>query len=201
MNPRSLIVVLFALSACSPPTVEVKDRKLSTTTSVGVDSTTLCDGAPFGKGSIDYAKDLKEAGVDLSQGCIKSGSFELVAEYSDVLPGASCTTPTGTVTLTGISLEADCTAGDPKQTLRTTCAANRLDVTDGTKVFVTINACLDEIERTQTEPLRQLINSCKPSKLTFVVEGSCSADLCFKAKLLFGVQTKNVVAQLGGTCP
>lgn len=192
--------LLFA-SGCSPPVVEVKDRKLSATTPVGVDATTLCDGAPFGKGSIDYAKDLKEAGIDLSQGCIKQGTFELVAEYGDLQPGASCTTPRGTVTLDAITLEADCTAGAPKQTLRTSCASNRLDVADGTQVFVSLNACLDEIERTQTEPLRRLINACKPTKLTFVAEGTCSSDLCFKANVLFGVQTKNVVAQLGGTCP
>jgi hypothetical protein len=64
-----------------------------------------------------------------------------------------------------------------------------------------LNACLDEVERTQSEPLRKLINGCKPTKFTFLAEGTCSADLCFKANVLFGVQTKGVVAQPGGACP
>lgn len=198
---KRAVVLVFGLWACAPTEIEVKDRKVATTTSVGVDSMKLCDGSPFGKGTIDFGKDLKEAGIDLSQGCIARGTFELVAEYSDLQPGTGCAAPRGSVTLTGMTLEADCTLGLPKQSLRTSCQTNVLDVTDGTAVFTTLNACLDEVERTQSEPLRKLINSCKPTKFTFLAEGTCSADLCFKANVLFGVQTKGVVAQLGGSCP
>lgn len=198
---RRLLPLLLALASCGPTTIEVKDRKLATTTPVGIDSTKLCNGEPFGAGVIDFGKDLKEAGIDLSQGCIRSGTFELVAEYGDVLPGAGCSMPTGTVTLSGLTVEATCTVGLEKQSLRTSCTSNRLQVADGTQVFLALNACLDEVERTQVEPFRKLINTCKPTKLKLVAEGSCSADLCFTANVLFGVQTKNVVAQLGGDCP
>ncbi|MBM4781996.1 MAG: hypothetical protein GQE15_30310 [Archangiaceae bacterium] len=198
---RRLLPLLLALASCGPTTIEVKDRKLATTTPVGIDSTKLCNGEPFGAGVIDFGKDLKEAGIDLSQGCIRSGTFELVAEYGDVLPGAGCSMPRGTVTLSGLTVEATCTVGLEKQSLRTSCTSNRLEVADGTQVFLALNACLDEVERTQVEPFRKLINTCKPTKLKLVAEGSCSADLCFTANVLFGVQTKNVVAQLGGDCP
>lgn len=194
-------MLLFALAGCGPTTVEVKDRKLATTTPVGIDSTKLCNGEPFGSGVIDFGKDLKEAGIDLPQGCIRSGTFELVAEYGDVLPGAGCTMPRGTITLSGLTVEATCTVGLEKQSLRTSCTSNRLEVADGTQVFLALNACLDEVERSQVDPFRKLINTCKPTKLKIIAEGSCSADLCFTANVLFGVQTKNVVAQLGGTCP
>jgi hypothetical protein len=194
-------LVCLILVGCAPTVIDVKDRRVATTTPVGVDSVKLCDGSPFGRGSIDFGKDLKEAGIDLSQGCLAKGTFELVAEYGAIEPGAGCASPRGTVTLTGITLEAECTLGLPRQSLRTTCQANVLDVADGTQVFVALNACLDEVERSQSEPLRKLINTCKPTKFTFVAEGTCSADLCFKANVLFGVQTRGVVAQLGGTCP
>lgn len=196
-----LFSLLLLASACAPTTIEVKDRRLASTTPVGIDSTKLCNGAPFGSGVIDFGKDLKEAGIDLSQGCIQSGAFELVAEYSDIGPGTGCAMATGAVTLTGLSIEASCTRGLEKQSLRTTCTASRLEVADGTQVFTALNACLDEVERTQTEPFRKLINSCKPTKLTLTAEGVCSADLCFSAKLLLGVSTKNVVVQLGDGCP
>lgn len=200
--PRLLApAVLLTLVACAPTTIEVKDRRLATTRPVGVDSTTLCNGEPFGSGVIDFGKDLKEAGIDLSQGCIASGTFELVAEYSDVGPGMGCAAATGSVTLSGLAIEATCTVGLEKQSIRTSCASNRLEVADGSQVFLALNACLDEVERTQVEPFRKLINSCKPTKLKLIVEGTCSADLCFSAKLLLGVATKNVVAQLGDTCP
>lgn len=201
---RQTLVVLLAVGAgaCAPPTIEVKDRKLATTNPVGVDSMRLCSGAPFGTGVVDFGKDLREAGIDLSQGCIKSGTFELVAEVRDLTPGSGCTAISGTATVTGVFVEATCsTAALPTQTLRATCQSNTIQVADGTQVFEAINGCLDELERTQTEPLRKLINSCKPTKLKFVVEGTCSADLCFQANILIGVQTRNVVAQLGGVCP
>ncbi|MBL8922762.1 MAG: hypothetical protein JNJ54_28190 [Myxococcaceae bacterium] len=193
--------VLFVLAGCAPTTIEVKDRRLATTTPVGVDSTRVCNGQPFGSGTIDFGKDLKEAGIDLSQGCIASGSFELVAEYSDIGPGTGCSAATGSVTLTGLAIEATCTKGLERQSLRTSCTSSRLEVADGTQVFTALNACLDEVERTQTEPFRKLINACKPTKLTLTAEGFCSADVCFSAKLLLGVATKNVVVQLGDGCP
>jgi len=198
---RRLPVLLLTLASCAPTTIEVKDRKLNTTTPVGIDSTKACNGEPFGSAVIDIGKDLKEAGIDLSQGCIQSGTFELVAEYGHVAAGPGCAMPRGTITLSGIIVEATCTVGLEKQSLRTSCTSNRLEVADGTQVFNALNACLDEVERTQVEPFRRLINSCKPTKLKVVAEGSCSADLCFTANVLFGLQTKNVVAQLGGTCP
>ncbi|MDP3237451.1 MAG: hypothetical protein Q8N26_31985 [Myxococcales bacterium] len=58
-----------------------------------------------------------------------------------------------------------------------------------------------QLERTQVEAFRRLINTCKPTTLKFTVEGTCSADLCFKAAITYGLRTKNVVAQLGGSCP
>jgi hypothetical protein len=161
----------------------------------------VCGGEPFGSGTVDFEKDLKEAGIDLSQGCIKQGSFELAAEFSDIAQGDTCSVATGTATLSGVTVEATCTAGAQTQRLRSTCTSSRLEVADGAQVFLALNACLDELERTQAEPFRTLINTCKPTKLKFIVEGSCSADLCFKANVTYGVRTKNVVAQLGGTCP
>lgn len=198
---RHLCLMFLGVFACAPTEIEVKDRLLATTTSVGVDSMKLCSGEPFGSGTVDFGKDLKEAGIDLSQGCIKQGSFELAAEFGDIAAGASCSVATGTATLSGITVEASCTLGLETQRLRSTCTSNRLEVADGAQVFLALNACLDELERTQVEPFRKLINTCKPTKLKFIVEGTCSADLCFKATIKYGVRTKNVVAQLGGTCP
>jgi hypothetical protein len=198
---RAALLLALVCVSCAPTTIEVKDRTLSTTTPVGVDSTKLCNGEPFGSGTIDFSKDLAEAGIDLSQGCLRSGSFELAAEYADLGPGMGCTAPRGTVTLSGLAVEATCTRGLERQTLRTTCSSSRLEVADGTQVFEALNACLDEVERTQVEPLRKLINSCKPTKLKLTAEGSCSADLCFTASVKFGVKTKNVVVQLGDGCP
>lgn len=194
--------MLVLLSTCAPPTVEVKDKKLATTMPVGVDSSRICNGSPFGEGVIDFAKDLREAGIDLSQGCIAKGTFQLVAEYGEVGPGSGCSEARGTATLTGVVLSATCsTPAAPTQTLRAQCQSNQLEVADGTQVFNALNACLDEFERTQAEPLRKLINTCKPTALKVSAEGYCSSDLCFSAKLLLGVQTTGVVAQLGGTCP
>ena len=98
---RRLPVLLLTLASCAPTTIEVKDRKLNTTTPVGIDSTKACNGEPFGSAVIDIGKDLKEAGIDLSQGCIQSGTFELVAEYGDVAAGPGCAMPRGTITLSG----------------------------------------------------------------------------------------------------
>jgi len=199
MRPFCCLVLLSL--ACAPTEIEVKDRLLTTTTSVGVDSMQLCGGAPFGSGTVDFGEDLKKAGIDLSQGCIKQGTFELAAEFGDIAPGKGCGAVAGTATISGVGLEASCTLGLETQRLRATCTSNRLEVADGTQVFNALNACLDELERTQAEPLRKLINTCKPTKLKLVVEGACSADLCFSASIKYGLQTRNVVAQLGGACP
>ncbi len=198
---RHLSFLLLPLLGCGPTEIEVKDRLLGTTTSVGVDSTKLCSGEPLGVGTVDFGKDLKEAGIDLSQGCIKQGTFELAAEVGDATAGATCSVATGTLTLTGVNVEATCTMGLGTQRLHSTCTSNRLEVADGAQVFLALNACLDELERTQVEPFRKLINTCKPTTLKFSVEGTCSADLCFKLDITYGLRTKDVVAQLGGTCP
>lgn len=196
------VLVFTLVLGCAPPvTIEVKDRLVGTVAPARVDSTQLCNGAPFGKGTVDFAKDLKEAGIDLSQGCLRSGRFELAAEY-DPRPGNGCSVVTGSAFITGVLLEAACsTTSSATQTLRATCQSNELKVADGTQVFNALNDCLNEFERTQVEPLRKLINSCKPTAMSFTVEGYCSADLCFAADIKIGVQTRNVVAQLGGTCP
>lgn len=198
---RHLSLLLLPVLGCAPTEIEVRDRLLTTTSSVGVDTTKLCSGEPLGAGTVDFGKDLKEAGIDLSQGCIKQGTFELAAEFGDITAGETCTVPTGTLTLTGVNVEATCSMGLGTQRLRSTCTSNRLEVADGAQVFLALNACLDELEKSQVEPFRRLINTCKPTTLKFTVEGTCSADLCFKANIKYGVQTKNVVAQLGGTCP
>ncbi len=198
---RHLGLLLVPFLGCAPAELEVKDRLLTTTTPVGVDSTKLCSGEPFGAGTVDFGKDLKEAGIDLSQGCIRKGTIELAAEVSDLGPGTTCTAATGTVQLSGITVEASCSVGLERQRVRATCASNRLEVADGAQVFLALNACLDELEKTQVEPFRKLINTCKPTKLKVIVEGNCSADLCFKGNIKYGIQTKNVVAQLGGACP
>jgi hypothetical protein len=196
-----LALLLLTASACSPTTIEVKDRKLSATTAVGVDATSLCNGQPFRAGTYDFSKELAEAGIDLSQGCLRSASFDLISEYADIGPGAGCAAARGTVTLSAIILEARCTRGLERQTLRTPCASPPLEVADGTQVFNGLNACLDEVKRTQTEALRTLINSCKPTTLTLWPEGLCSADLCFSGTVKFNVATRNVVVQLGDDCP
>lgn len=198
---RHLGLLLAPFLGCAPAEIEVKDRLLTTTTPVGVDSTKLCSGEPFGAGTVDFGKDLKEAGIDLTQGCIKKGTIELAAEVTDLGPGTTCTVATGTVKVSGITVEASCSVGLETQRVRATCTSNRLEVADGSQVFLALNACLDELERTQVEPFRKLINTCKPTKLKVIVEGNCSADLCFKGNIKYGIQTKNVVAQLGGTCP
>lgn len=196
---RILLLVLGV--GCSPTTIEVKDRRLAVDTRVGVDATVQCDGKPFRSGAFDLAKDLAAAGIDLSQGCLRSGRFELVAEYSDVGPGTGCSAATGTATVSGVAIEAACTRGLERQSVRALCQPRVLEVADGTQVFEGLNACLDELERTQSEGLRQLINACKPTTLTLTVEGSCSSNLCFSGAVRFGVATKNVVVQLGDGCP
>jgi hypothetical protein len=194
---------MVALWACASPEIVVKDRLVSTTVSTTVDSMNLCNGRPLGTAVFDLEKDLKEAGIDLNQGCLKAGSFELAAEVGAFTPGAGCAAVRGSITLTSFVVEANCTRGLERQSLRTTCAEPAIDLSDNNEgaVFLALERCLNDVERTQAEPLRKLINDCKPTTFRFAAEASCSPDLCFSGSLKVGFRTKNVVAQLGGTCP
>jgi hypothetical protein len=102
--------------------------------------------------------------------------------------------------LSQVTLTASCSNGTTAEPVRARCTSNALSVADSA-LFSTLNDCLDELERTQVEPIRRLINACKPTRLAVALEGTCSSDLCVRTKLKVGLRTKDVVVQLGNTCP
>ncbi len=198
---RALLASSVVLVACGCGAVEVtvKPHAVSTTVATKVDTTSVCTNEPFGSSSIDFAALAKEAGLDTSNGCLKTAKIDLVAEVLSLAPGSGCTEPRGKVTLSQFDIELTC-ADASKQSLFVICPQPTIDVADGTDVFVKLNACLDAVEQQETDHLRRLINTCRPSVMRAFGRGSCSADTCFEASFKLTFKLLSATAQLGGTC-
>ncbi len=198
---RALSVIVIAwFTACGAVEVTIKPQTVSTTTTTTVDATSACTHEPFGSSSIDFGAMAKEAGIDLSMGCLKSADFELTAEVTTLTGTSMCSQPRGVVTLTQFDLEMTC--DDARvQSIIVLCPNPNIDVADGTDAFLKLNACLDVIEQQENERLRQLINSCRPTQLRAFARGTCSANTCFAASFKFIFKLKAAVGVLGGTCP
>jgi len=97
---RASLLGVLAVTACGAVEVNIKPQNISTIVDTRVDSTSVCTQQPFGSSSIDFAALAKEAGLDLSSGCLKSAQFELSAEVVSLTGGPMCTEPRGIVTLT-----------------------------------------------------------------------------------------------------
>ena len=191
--------VVLVVGGCGAVVVTVKPHAVSTTVATKVDSTAACTNEPFGSSTIDFAALAKEAGLDTSSGCLKTAKIDLVAEVLTLTAGASCTEPRGRVTLNQFDLELTC-ADASKQSVFVVCPQPTIDVADGTDVFIKLNACLDAVEQQETEHLRKLINTCRPSVMRAFGRGTCSADTCFEASFKLTFKLLSATAQLGGTC-
>ncbi len=200
MTPRRPLFLLVVLVACAPVEVEIKPRAVSTNVSAGADSSMVCGDKPFGTSSIDFAALEKEAGIDLSQGCLKSVKFTLTAEVTSLTHGQGCVAPRGLVTMPEFDIELTC-ADQTVAVVPVLCPKPTIDVADGTDIFQKINACLDVVETQENDRLRRLINSCRPTALRAYGKGTCSADVCFAATFKISFAYSSAVAQLGGTCP
>ena len=198
---RSLVSQLGVLTLCACGAVEVtvKPHAVSTNVTTKVDSTAVCTNEPLGSSSIDFAALAKEAGLDTSNGCLKTAKIDLVAEVTSLDPGANCTEPRGKVTLSQFDIELTC-ADATTQSLFVLCPQPTIDVADGTDLFLKLNACLDAVEQQETDHLRRLINTCRPSLMRAFGRGSCSADTCFAARFKLTFKLLSATAQLGGTC-
>lgn len=197
----SLIGVLaVASAACGAVEVNIKPQKVETVISTRVDSTAVCTQQPFGSSSIDFAAMAKEAGLDLKSGCLKSAQFELTAEVTTLTGGSMCAEPRGIVTLTQFEIELTCDDART-QSIIALCPRPTIDVADGTDVFLKLNDCLNVVEVEESERLRRLINSCRPTQMRAFGRGSCSADTCFAASFKVIFKLISAVGVLGGTCP
>jgi hypothetical protein len=187
------------IASCGVIEVNVKPHAVSTNISTHADASAVCSAEPFGSSVIDFAQMAKDAGLDLSVGCLKSAAFQVVAEVTSLTGGTGCAEPRGRVTLSDFNLEMTC--GDAtKQTVTVTCPSPNVDVADGTDVFQKLNACLDLVGSQKSDELRKAINSCRPSTMRAFGRGSCSADTCFAASFKMTFKLLSATAQLGGTC-
>ena len=195
----ALALGTLLLMGCQPIVIEVKPRTVNVESTTQVGGAMDCRDHVLPSGSVELEAMLKEAGLDLSQGCLKALSFGLLGEIA--LSGtASCAMPRGTGTLESVRVDLVCADGSTR-TLTQVCPQTSFDFSDAWGTQQSFNACLDLAETELSEPLRKATNECRPKKLTAVPVGSCSADACFAATLKMGFRLNSATAQLGGSCP
>jgi hypothetical protein len=191
--------MLLTGCVCGTITGEVKPRTVNIEATRTVASGTDCAGSPLPTATVDLAALFREADLDLSQGCLRSLSFGLVAELV-LLPGPGCAAARGTSTLDKVVLTLTCQDGSHTE-LSVVCPDHQLDFTDVTVSSDALNRCLDVAEVQLAEPMRVAANTCRPTRLDATVAGACSADTCVAATLKMGFRLNSATAQLGGTCP
>ena len=98
--------------------------------------------------------------------------------------------------------EIELTCDDARtQSIIALCPKPTIDVADGTDVFLKLNDCLNKIEVEESERLRRLINTCRPTQLRAFGRGTCSAETCFAASFKINFKLGSAVGVLGGSCP
>lgn len=191
--------VLLSGCLCGAISAEVKPRTVNVEATRAVGSGGECGNSPLPTAVVDLAALFKDAELDLSQGCLRSLSFGLVADLV-LLPGPGCTAARGSSTLDKLELALTCQDGT-RSTLSVVCPDKRLDFTSQEYSYDVLNRCLDLAETQLQEPLRVAANTCRPTRLEAAVTGACAADTCVAVTVKMGFRLNSAVAQLGGTCP
>jgi hypothetical protein len=202
LGARTAVALAGALISgclCGVITGEVKPRTVNVEATRTVATGADCGSSPLPTAVVDLGALFKEADLDLTQGCLKSLSFGLVADLV-LLPGPGCAAARGTSTLDKLVLSLTCQDGTRSE-LSVVCPDKSLDFGSQESSYDVLNRCLDLAEAQLVEPLRKAANTCRPTRLEAAVTGTCSADTCVAATVKMGFRLNSAVAQLGGTCP
>lgn len=158
-----LLLLAVPLLGCGVE-IAVKPQTIRRQVDAGTSAATVCGPQPFGSTALDFEAMAKEAGFDLSQGCLKSASFALVTDVTSLGGGS---TPSGTraaargvVTLERPQLDLACADGTSRS-LAAACPTPQVDLASD-DLFQRLNACQDAFVAEQSEPLRRLVNACRP---------------------------------------
>ncbi len=200
-DPTAALSAALLCSSCLCGAIsgEVKPRTINVEATRTVSTGADCGASPLPTATVDLAALFRDADLDLSQGCLRSLSFGLVADLV-LLPAPGCAEPHGTATVNTVVLGLTCFDGSHRD-LSVVCPDTHLDFADSTLSNAALNACLDLAEVQLAEPMRVAANTCRPTRLDASVTGQCAADTCVAVTLKMGFRLNSATAQLGGTCP